>query len=64
MVQSFDQIDMTFVRSKANGVTPEINVRPIDPLVVKLSYGYAKLPDFPFRDHVSQLLQAQIAWAL
>lgn len=63
-VQSFDQLDPTFIKTKTNGVIFGFNVRPIDAVVVKLAYSMSKFPrGFIVSDGTIQLLQAQVAWA-
>jgi hypothetical protein len=64
LVQSFDQLDPTFIKTKTNGATLGVNLRPIDAVVVKLAYAMSRFPHgFVVSDGTINLVQAQIAWA-
>jgi hypothetical protein len=64
MIQSFDEVPATFVRTKTNGFSVGLNVRPIDAVVVKLAYMQARWPEGSLiSSDPLHFIQAQIAWA-
>jgi hypothetical protein len=62
--QYVDSFGPNGTRTKAFNVTAGLNIRPIDSLVLKLEYGYAKfLERLLGSDDPVHFIQAQIAWA-
>jgi hypothetical protein len=65
LVNSFDQVQQpSSIHTKTRGFTAGFNVRPIDALVIKLSYNYYGWPDGSvLSDKPVKLIQTQVAWA-